>query len=236
MTRRARYIFEDWRDLGQAELAILSVQHQAVSWVEFANGRRYEDPAEVTASAEMVVRVLDLNSGEIGVISFPRILGYRMLDESALREFWEDRKAAGVRARHHKLADSPYLRELNHGDHPGTRLRTYMITSFCECLEIAVEAEFDYLPKMEVIPAQPPAPATHLKEVERLSRASDDMVGQLDKADLVRYHRLAMLVGRPDGSMRESWTPIPDDPAVVQALTHAMTMLSEQRASDVEDD
>jgi len=236
MMRKARYIFEEWRDLGQAELAILSVQHQAVSWVEFANGRRQEDPAPVTASAELVVRVLDLNSAEIGVISFPRILGYRMLDESALRECWADRKAAGVRARHHRLADSPYLRELNHGDHPGTRLRTYMITSFCECLEIAVEAEFEYLPKMEVIPAQPPSKATHLKEVERLARISEDTVGQLDKAELVRYHRLAMLVGRPDGSMREKWTPIPDDPAVMLALTQAMTMLSEQHAKDVEED
>jgi hypothetical protein len=83
MIRRARYIFEDWRDLGQAELAILSIQHQAVSWVEFANGRRYEDPAAVTAGAELVVRVLDLNSGEIGVISFPRILGYATAGRTA---------------------------------------------------------------------------------------------------------------------------------------------------------
>ncbi len=231
MTRRARYIFEDWRDLGEAQLSILSVQHQAVSWVEFEDGRRYADASPVTQGPELIVRVLDLTSGETGVISFPRILGYRMLDESALRECWADRKAAGVRARHHKLADSPYLRELNHGDSPGSRLRTYMITSFCECLEVAVEADFEYLPKMEVIPAPAPEPATHLKEVEARAKASHDMVGQLDKATVLLYHKLSLLVGRPDGSMREQWQPIPDDPEVAKALAY----LSEMRAQDIED-
>ncbi len=236
MTRKARYVFEEWRDLGPAELAILSVQHQAISWAEFEDGRRCEDPAPVTAGAELVVRVLDLNSGEIGVISFPRILGYRMLDESALRECWADRKAAGVNYRHHKLADSPYLRELNHGDPPGSRLRTYLITSFCECLEVAIEAEFEYLPTIEVVPAQPPAKATHLAEVEKRSRVSDSVIGHLDKSELVHYHKLVLLVGRPDGSMREKWMPIPDDANVTEALAQAMTYLSDQRAKDLEGD
>lgn len=236
MTRKARYIFEDWRDLGPAELAILSIQHQAVNWAEFGDGRRYEDPSPVTAGAELVVRVLDLNSGEIGVISFPRILGYRMLDESALRECWDDRRSAKARGRHHKLSDSPYLRQLNHGDIPGTRLRSYLVTSFCECLEVAIENEFNYLPSMQVIPAGPPAQTTHIAEVEQRAKESDSMVGQLEKADLVRYHRLTLLVGRPDGSMREQWTPIPDDPAVTQALAEAMTYLSDYRSKDIEED